>query len=94
MLSRGRLSDRRCADSGPMSPACARAGTDKHDNVRIGNKCNPSGGAKLGKIRTRFFLNNRSRLQPRASAEPLTAEGQNVIVPIDVPHVTAVRVTD
>jgi hypothetical protein len=84
MLSRGRLSDRRCAGAGLMSPACARASTDTYDNVRIGNAIQAA-VLSSAKLRTRFFLNNRSRLQPRASAEPLTAEGQNVMCQLMCP---------
>ena len=54
MLSRGRLSDRRCAAAGLMSPAGARAGTDKYDNVRIGNTIQAAVPSSA-KLRTGFF---------------------------------------
>jgi dTDP-4-amino-4,6-dideoxygalactose transaminase len=59
MLSRGRLSDRRCAAAVLMSLRVPGQGTDKYDNVRIGMNALldtiQAAVPSSPKLRTRYF---------------------------------------
>src|SRR5215472_15899787 len=85
---------RRCSVD---EPAGAQVGTNKYDNVRIAmntRRYHPGAGAKLGKIANQVLsAQPRPTTATRVGWPPLgrRSEGHG---PIDVPHATAVRVTD